>query len=388
MKNFLFLSPNFPPNWRNFAAALKHNGVRVLGLGDSDFASFPQELRSSLDWYYRVGNMHDYGELVRACGWLTHNFGKLDRVESFNEYWLETEAALRTDFNVHPGFTSGDIRFARRKSGQKDFFAAHGIPHARGGRCRNLAEGLAVAAGIGYPLIAKPDDGIGAEGVAKVHSEDELRAFFSGKPQCDFMVEEFIEADIITFDGLAGPQGELLFFTSHEYDRGVMETVQKAMHIYYFSLRDIPPALEAFGRRVVEAYGIKERFFHFEFFRKPDGSFTVMEVNMRPPGGMTMDMFNFACDMDLYNVYAAMVARGESRLTYERKYHTAFASRRWGLPYKNTQQAVEAALGPALMWHGPMPEAFAGAMANYGYIIRHQNLPDLKAGLAVIQDLQ
>jgi len=386
MKNFLFLSPNFPPNWLNFARALKRAGVRVLGLGDSDFASFPEELRSSLDWYHRVGSMRNYDELVRACGWFTHTFGRLDRIESFNEFWLEAEASLRTDFNVRPGFTLSDIRFARRKSGQKEFFAAHGIPHARGALCRTLEEGLSVAAMTGYPIIAKPDDGIGAEGISKLHSEEELRAFFAGR-RGDFVLEEFVNAEIITFDGLAGPGGELVFFTSHEYDRGVMETVQKAMHIYYFSLRDIPHEMEALGRRVVAAYGLKERFFHFEFFRKPDGSLSVMEVNMRPPGGMTMDMFNYACDTDLYAAYAGIVSRGETGFPYERKYHTAFASRRRELNYRRGLEEVSSALGPAIMWQGPMPEAFSGAMGHYGYIIRHHNLPDLKAGLALIQEL-
>jgi len=42
------------------------------------------------------------------------------------------------------------------------------------------------------------------------------------------------------------------------------------------------------GEPLVEAFRVRERFFHFEFFRRPDGTLWAMEVNMRPPGGMTM----------------------------------------------------------------------------------------------------
>ena len=34
MKNFIFISPNFPDNYWHFCAELKKNGLRVLGIGD------------------------------------------------------------------------------------------------------------------------------------------------------------------------------------------------------------------------------------------------------------------------------------------------------------------------------------------------------------------
>ena len=29
---------------------------------------------------------------------------------------------------------------------------------------------------------------------------------------------------------------------------------------------------------------------------------------MRPPGGLTTDMFNYACDIDIYNAWASIIA--------------------------------------------------------------------------------
>ena len=34
MKNFVFLSPNFPANYWLFCRELKKDGLRVLGIGD------------------------------------------------------------------------------------------------------------------------------------------------------------------------------------------------------------------------------------------------------------------------------------------------------------------------------------------------------------------
>ena len=40
---------------------------------------------------------------VRAMGYFTFKYGKIDWLESNNEFWLEQDAALRTDFNITTG---------------------------------------------------------------------------------------------------------------------------------------------------------------------------------------------------------------------------------------------------------------------------------------------
>lgn len=88
----------------------------------------------------------------------------------------------------------------------------------------------------------------------------------------------------MTVLGLADSEGEPVFVNSPVYSAGIMETVLQDDHIYYFTLRDIPPDLAAVGRRVLDAFGVRERFFHFEFFRLQDsGEIYALEVNMRPP---------------------------------------------------------------------------------------------------------
>ena len=46
--NFVFISPNFPDNFRNFCDRLSANGVNVLGVGDASYDSLSDMLKSSL----------------------------------------------------------------------------------------------------------------------------------------------------------------------------------------------------------------------------------------------------------------------------------------------------------------------------------------------------
>ena len=105
--NFVFLSPGFPPNYYHFCLSLKKAGLTVLGIGESDFGELHPELRQALAWYYRVRNLHDYGELAGACRFFMEKFGPIDRIDSLNEYWLETEAWLRTEFGIFGILASG-----------------------------------------------------------------------------------------------------------------------------------------------------------------------------------------------------------------------------------------------------------------------------------------
>ena len=71
MKNFVFLSPNFPETYWMFCNRLKENGMRVLGIGDCPYDNLKQELRDSLHEYYKVSNLENYDEVFRAVAFFT-----------------------------------------------------------------------------------------------------------------------------------------------------------------------------------------------------------------------------------------------------------------------------------------------------------------------------
>lgn len=382
--NFVFLSPHFPPNYHHFCEQLNYLGVHVLGLADEPYDRLQPQLRSALAEYYLVGNMHNYDELLRACGYFTHHHGKLDRLDSLNEYWLETEARLRTDFNIF-GLKSDSIMKVKRKSLMKEAFLQSSVPAARGKVVHRLAEAKKWVDEVGYPVVAKPDIGVGAAKTYKIHDLEQLKDFIDTKPEVDYLLEEFIQGDILTFDGLTDRDGKLVFSNSLAYSQGIMETVVNDDLIYYYTLREIPADLEDAGRRVLKTYDLRERFFHFEFFRTPEGRILGLEVNMRPPGGLTVDMFNYANDIDIYAGWAHMIAYNHFPLRVERPYHCCYAGRKFNRQYAHTHEQILEAFGDKVSHHERISGVFSQALGDYGYLLRSPELAEIVAMAEYIQ---
>ncbi|MGD9311014.1 MAG: ATP-grasp domain-containing protein [Desulfosarcina sp.] len=371
--NIVYLSPHFPDHYYHFCKNLKQLGANVLGIGDASYDELAADVKDALTEYYRLADMHDYDQLVRACGYFTHRYGKIDRFESLNEYWLATEACIRDDFNIS-GIRGRDIDVIKRKSLMKGRFQSAGIPVAAGrvAATREEAGGLVKIAG--FPLVAKPDAGVGALDTYRLENEADLAAFFSTKPETDYILEEFVEGTIVSFDGLADASGNLVFFTAHRFSQGIMETVNQAQHIHYTSLRDIPPALEKAGRACVNAFDVRSRFFHIEFFETSPGTYVALEVNMRPPGGFTTDMFNYACDIDVYRLWAQVMIQGHASMDFQRKYHCCYASRKVRFDYRHSHEEVMARYEPFVVQATSVPGVFSSALGDFGYIFRSPDM--------------
>ena len=381
--NTVFLSPHFPPQYHRFCLQLKRAGAHSLGIGDAPYEELTSEMRAALTEYYRVERMDDYGQLLRACGYFTHKYGKIDRIDSLNEFWLATEARLRDDFNV-TGVRSGDIDSIRRKSAMKEKFREADVPVAPGRVVDSLDDARELLDQIGYPVVAKPDAGVGALDTFRLENDAELVRFFQRKPAVDYIIEAFVQGQIYSFDGLCDPAGNPIFATSHVFSQGIMETVNEARHLAYYSLRDIPAALEAAGRRCLEAFKVRERFFHIEFFKTGPEAYTALEVNMRPPGGFTTDMFNYACDIDIYRMWAELLVQQRTDPTYQRKYHCCYASRKNDIAYVHDHQEIMSRYGSQMCQIDRVPGVFASALGDMGYIFRTTDLEHLQAIIGFI----
>ena len=327
----------------------------------------------ALTEYYRIADMHDYDELVRACGFFTHRYGKIDRLDSLNEYWLSTEARLRDDFNIF-GVRGTEIDFIRRKSRMKAKFREAGVAVARGQIVRTMDDAQSLIQETGYPVIAKPDDGVGAIATYRLNGNQDLAEFFETRPDTDYIMEEFIAGTIYSFDGLADRSGNPVFYTAHTFSQGIMETVNEARHIYYHSLRDIPPTLEKIGRACLKAFKVRERFFHMEFFQTDPDRYVALEVNMRPPGGYTTDMFNFACDIDIYRIWAELLVHNRTDIKYAREYHCCYASRKSHLRYRYRHEDILSRYGDYLVQIDRVPGVFSSALGDIGYMFRSKDL--------------
>lgn len=382
--NVVFLSPHFPPNFWPFCVRLREAGHTVLGLADAEFDQLRPELKNALTEYYKVGDMHNYDELVRALGYFTHKYGKVDRLESMSEYWLETEAMLREDFNVF-GLRPEDMSHVKRKSVMKQYFQLAGLRVARGKVCRTAVEAQDFVEEVGYPVVAKPDIGVGAAKTYKINNDADLMDYIATKPPVEYIMEEFIPGMIVTYDGLTDIQGNVVFDSSLEYSKGVMDVVNEDTDIYYYMVREIPEDLREAGRKVAKAFNVLERFFHFEFFRLEDGSLVALEVNMRPPGGLSIDMFNYANDIDIFKEWVNVLTHGTVGEKAKHPYFCTYVGRKDHIHYKRSHEQVIAELGPLVAHHERINGIFAAAIGNYGYILRH---PELNTMLRAAQAIQ
>ena len=203
MLNFIFISPQFPHTYWEFCSRLKSNGVNVLGIADAPYETLDANLKEALTEYYRVDDMEDYQQMFKAVAFLSYKYGKIDWIESNNEYWLEQDARLRTDFNVVTGIMTDRIAFIKEKSEMKRIYLENGIPTARQIKMKaGLPEIIGFCRLCGYPVIAKPDIGVGAGGTHKIHNEEELKAFCDAYPDGDYVIEEFITGDICSYDAI------------------------------------------------------------------------------------------------------------------------------------------------------------------------------------------
>lgn len=365
--NFVFLSCHFPPRFRFFVDRMKKLGVNVLGIGDESYDNLHHELKDNLREYYKVHNMEDYDQLLRACAHFTHKYGKLNFIESFNEYWLETEARLRKDFNVTGGYRPKLMAALKRKSGMKVIFKNAGMKVAPGILPKTLEEVLQFGRTVGYPLIMKPDIGVGAEGAQKIHDENELIKLWN--PKGNFFFEQFIQGVIETYDGLCDSEGKIVFYSSLQYSAPIMDVLTgHCESIFYYIVKDCPQDLKVVGDIAVTACQVKSRFFHCEFFRLPDGSLLPLEINIRPPGGITVDMWNYAHRMDLYAEYANVITHQSTSPFLKPLHFCTYSARRDAWKYVHTREEVVSKLGKRLELIYAMPHIFSAVMGNFAFV--------------------
>ena len=376
MKNLIFISPNFPVNYWQFCKHLKNNGMNVLGIGDQPYDELKQELRDNLTEYYKVGSMENYDEVYRAVAFFTFKYGRIDWLESNNEYWLERDAMLRTDFNITSGFQNDDMPRIKYKSKMKQFYEQAGIPVARYHLVKDLKGCQKFIKEVGYPVIVKPDNGVGANNTFKLKSDEDLANFMDYLPDdIPYIMEEFIQAEVNSYDAIIDSNGKPIFETGNVTPMSIMDVVNDNDNSVYYIVRDLPADVRKAGRATVKSFGVKSRFVHFEFFRLTadqaigkEGDVVALEVNMRPSGGFTPDMINFANSTDVYKIWADMIAFDKTDLEPGEHFFCAFAGLRDGKDFVMSHDDVMNKYSENMRMVERIPEALSGAMGNQMYL--------------------
>ncbi len=387
MKNFIFISPHFPDSYWRFCLALQNRGFNVLGIGDAPYYELSEQCKESLTEYNCCSFMDEFENERKSVEYFVNKYGPIDYLESNNEYWLIKDAKLRTIFNITSGVNDETVVPFRSKIAQKEIFKANNIKCARY-TSDNTKEGIIkFIEEVGFPIFTKPDDGVGAQGTMKINSYEDLDKFLATKDNSRrYIIEEYIDGSIVSFDGVANSKSEVIFCTQNIFAVNNDEIVHNNLDDMYYTDPYLTEEFEQLGRKVVKAMKLNKRFFHIEFFElKKDyphlgkkGDRIPLEVNARPAGGYTPDLINFANSVSCYDIYADCIAYDENRFYMDHpKFYAASCSRRFTSSYIHSKEEILEKYRNNICMFGDFPKALSDDMGDYYFVAKFKNKEDM-----------
>ena len=384
MQNFIFISPNFPELYYKFVKSLKNVGFRVLGIGDAPYDELPPSLKEDLSEYYCVyGNMEDVERVAEAVRYFENKYGHIDYLESNNEYWLEHDAILRERFNISTGLYPKDMEHIKLKSKMKECFLKAGAKVAKYQLVTTYEHAKEFVDEVNYPVFVKPDNGVGANLSFKINNDEELRSFIDKYAhETQFIMEQFIDGELISFDGICDEEGCVLLCFNEHFPVPVAIVVDEDLDDYYYATLNMPNEFRQLGERVVKAFNIKKRCFHIEFFRlKEDdsklgkkGDVFGLECNMRPPGGDTPDLLSIAMDDSFYDAYASVMMFDKlDRPIKEKTYLSVSVARKDRFHYIHTHEEILNKYKERIVEYGRYKKSIALAMGDAYYFAKFED---------------
>lgn len=374
---FLIISPNFPKCFHKFAKALKSRGVTVLGIGDA----FPNEihgmLKDSLTEYVQCYDLKNMKQLISDVSYLQNKYGKIDWIESNNEFWLEQDGMLREWFGIRTGIFYTQMLAYKAKSEMKKYFEKANVKCAKYHLSDNLENTIKFAEEVGYPLFVKPDVGVGAANSYKINNLADLASFYQNQPKETYIFEQFVDGEIYSFDGITNSKGEIIFKDSEHFlvNTDVMKSEDTDDSYYVF--KEIPKEIDVIGERIVSAFHIKNRCFHIELFKLnkdienlgKKGEFVALEVNMRTPGGNTPDLISFASGVEFFEIYADSIVydANKQNMNIDKSYAIS-VSRKDKYKYLNSYEDIIEKYKENIKEHGRYDDAIADVMGNSYYM--------------------
>jgi hypothetical protein len=156
--------------------------------------------------------------------------------------------------------------------------------------------------------------------------------------------------------------------------------------MYYIYLPHVEPDVAAAGSKVIQAFGVRERFFHIELFKSnKTGKIMALEVNMRPPGAWMTDAINFSYDMDVYKEWANMVVQDKVGGPFDGRYFVGYASLKKRFTYRHTHQQILERYGRQILASREIESVFSRAMGNFAYLFRSESLEQVREIINFIQ---
>ncbi len=383
--NFLFISPNFPTIYSHFVKSLKDRGVNVFGIGDNFAWQLNDELKVNLTEYCYVSDLSRVDWLKNTIDYIVNKYGPIDYIESNNEFWLMNDAILREYANVKTGMWPKDMEIIKYKSKMKEYFQKANVKVARYILVSTVEASLNFIKEVGYPVFAKPDNGVGAAATFKINNEQELYDFHNQIHSEQYIMEEFLSGYIVSFDGICDDQSRVCLCFKETFPTPIAEVVHNGGDVYYYAESRMDDAHYKRGCDVIKSFGIKKRCFHIEFFVLNEdkeglgkcGDFIGLEVNMRCPGGNTPDLLCLTNNTSFYDVYADIIVYNQNKIPFNEDTYVAISvSRKNHFNYQHTHQEIFDKYYHHIKEYGDYSPEIAVAMGDHYYFGQFKTLEE------------
>jgi biotin carboxylase len=323
-RNIVFVAP-FPAEvtQRFVRAVARLSDVRVLGVVHTPPSGDDARVYDDL---VRVERPLDTHSLIEGVAELKRRYGQPYRIVGILEAVQVQLAEVRAHFGV-PGTSPQVAELFRDKSRMKAALAKAGLPVARNAILRTLSDAKAFAERVGFPMVLKPVQGMGAKSTFRIRNVGQLLTTLNslgvGHGR-EVLAEEFLRGKEFSFETIT-VGGEVKLHSISHYLPTCLEAVENPWIQWCCLLpRDISGKEYDQARRIgwgaIEALGLKDGVTHMEWFQRPDGSLAIGEIAQRPPGANISLMTGLAHDFDLYRAWARAVIDGEFEAKTERKY--------------------------------------------------------------------
>ena len=331
-QNVIMIMPGFPGEMPHFTRGLSEVGATVWGVAPGGVGELPQLARQHVSHYLSVPSLFtDTDAAIMAIREWTRGV-TIDRVSCLWEPGVELAAAIRTALGA-PGLSPEQAQRFRNKELMKQALGAAGVRVPMHMAARTAKEVMAGAERVGFPCIVKPIAGAGSQDTFRCDSAAELETALAQLGHVEEVsVEEFIDGEEFTYDTVCAG-GEIKYFHVGYYrPRPLIARTLEWVSPQTLSYRNVDDPQVAGGRamgeQVLKVLGFDAGFTHMEWYKKSDGEVVFGEVAARPPGARTVDLMNFASDVDLFRGWAEAEVFGTFSLDIERKYNCACITKR------------------------------------------------------------
>jgi hypothetical protein len=323
MLHVAFVAPRFLETTNRYLAAfLSLDNVTTSVISEDPQAAIPSVLRPRVAAHYQVDSSLDAGALAMAASALGKSVGPIDRLAGALEQLQVPMARARDALDID-GMRNNVAQAFRDKDRMKAVLRSHGVPVAKSALTESSDELRAFVQSIGFPVIVKPQAGLGARATYRVTSEADLAALTeqgvvpsAGRP---LQVEEFVQAREHTCETVT-VRGAPVWRSGTRYLPTPLEVLENPWIQYcvllprededtvWTAFHPVNTAALAalFGDAATTAAGTA--LTHMEWFLKDDGSALVNEVGARPPGVGIMPLMGIAYESDFFRDWAALMA--------------------------------------------------------------------------------